>query len=103
MSFLDVILTAAAQLRVNPLRAFFTLLGIIVSVAFLVAVVAIIQGMNAYVQENIAGAVIGALVLGALNIGMGLMGIGIDYQFSIKALVLLGAVYVDVRGKNRDT
>ncbi len=31
-----------------------------VSVAFLVAVVAIIQGMNAYVTENVAGAVIGA-------------------------------------------
>jgi len=41
------------------LRSFFTLLGIIVSVGFLVAVVAIIQGMNAYVKENVAGAVIG--------------------------------------------
>jgi len=43
----------------SKLRSFFTLLGIIVSVAFLVAVVAIIQGMNAYVKENITGAVIG--------------------------------------------
>jgi putative multiple sugar transport system permease protein len=51
---------------------------------------------------TVAGAVIGALVLGILNIGMGLMGIGIDYQFAIKALVLLLAVFVDVRGKNRD-
>ena len=41
------------------LRSFFTLLGVIVSVAFLVAVVAIIQGMNAYVRENITSAVIG--------------------------------------------
>ena len=41
------------------LRSFFTLLGIIVSVGFLVAVVAIIQGMNAYVKENITGAMIG--------------------------------------------
>jgi putative multiple sugar transport system permease protein len=52
---------------------------------------------------TVAGAVIGALVLGVLNIGMGLMGIGIDYQFAIKALVLLGAVFVDVRGKNKDS
>jgi putative ABC transport system permease protein len=37
----------------------FTLLGIVVSVGFLVAVVAIIQGMNAYVKENIAEAMIG--------------------------------------------
>jgi putative ABC transport system permease protein len=55
----DVLGIAFAQIRGNPLRSFFTLLGIIVSVAFLVAVVAIIQGMNAYVRENIAGAVIG--------------------------------------------
>jgi putative ABC transport system permease protein len=60
MRFGDVIGIALAQIRGNPLRSFFTLLGIIVSVAFLVAVVAIIQGMNAYVRENIAGAVVGA-------------------------------------------
>ena len=52
---------AIGQIVANKLRSFFTLLGIIVSVAFLVAVVAIIQGMNAYVKENVAGAVIGAL------------------------------------------
>ena len=51
---------AASEIRVNPLRSFFTLLGIVVSVTFLVAVVAIIQGMNAYVSETIAGAVVGA-------------------------------------------
>jgi putative ABC transport system permease protein len=43
----------------SKLRSVFTLLGIIVSVAFLVVVVAIIQGMNAYVRENITGALIG--------------------------------------------
>ncbi|HEX6534125.1 MAG TPA: ABC transporter permease, partial [Gemmatimonadaceae bacterium] len=57
---LDVLQVALAQIRANKLRSFFTLLGIIVSVAFLVAVVAIIQGMNAYVRENIASAIIGA-------------------------------------------
>jgi putative ABC transport system permease protein len=58
--FADVIFSALAQIRANKLRSFFTLLGVIVSVTFLVAVVAIIQGMNAYVRENIAGAIIGA-------------------------------------------
>src|SRR3989442_11355107 len=43
----------------HKLRSFFTLLGIIVSVAFLVAVVAVIQGMNAYVRERLAGAILG--------------------------------------------
>src|SRR5262245_57774344 len=60
MRFQDVLRTALGQIRANKLRSFFTLLGIIVSVAFLVAVIAIIQGMNAYVKENIAGAIIGA-------------------------------------------
>ena len=55
----DVVTTAIDQIFANKLRSFFTLLGIIVSVAFLVAVVAIIQGMNAYVKDNIAGAVVG--------------------------------------------
>ena len=60
MRFIDVVLTAFTQIRANKLRSFFTLLGIIVSVAFLVAVIAIIQGMNAYVKENIANAMIGS-------------------------------------------
>jgi putative ABC transport system permease protein len=58
--FQDVLLTALTQIRANKLRSFFTLLGIIVSVAFLVAVIAIIQGMNAYVKENVAAAMIGS-------------------------------------------
>src|SRR3972149_1780545 len=49
----------AGAVRANEVRPPFTLLGIIVSVAFLVAVVAVIQGMNAYVKENIADALMG--------------------------------------------
>ena len=60
MRFADVLLTALGQIRANKLRSFFTLLGIIVSVGFLVAVIAIIQGMNAYVKENIADAMVGS-------------------------------------------
>ena len=59
MTFADVVFTALGQLSQNKLRSFFTLLGIIVSVTFLVAVVAIIQGMNSYVSNNLAGALIG--------------------------------------------
>ena len=59
MHFADVLYTAIAEIRANKLRSFFTLLGIIVSVAFLVAVVAVIQGMNSYVKNNIANSVIG--------------------------------------------
>ncbi|MEO7995884.1 MAG: ABC transporter permease [Gemmatimonadaceae bacterium] len=59
MRFADIIRVALVQLYVNPLRTLFTLLGMIVSVGFLVAVVAIIQGMNAYVTENITQAMVG--------------------------------------------
>ena len=60
MLFSDVFSTAFTQIKANPLRSFFTLVGIIVSVGFLVAVVAVIQGMNSYVTENIANAMVGS-------------------------------------------
>jgi putative ABC transport system permease protein len=60
MLLADVLRTALIQIRANKLRSFFTLLGIMVSVAFLIAVIAIIQGMNAYVKENVASAMIGS-------------------------------------------
>lgn len=50
---------------------------------------------------TVLGAVIGALVMGVLNNGMSLMGIGIDWQQAIKGLVLLGAVAFDVLNKNK--
>ena len=59
MPFLEAIRLALQAIAGAKLRSFFTLLGVIVSVGFLVAVVAIIQGMNAYVRENITDAVIG--------------------------------------------
>jgi putative ABC transport system permease protein len=59
MRITDLLSVAFGEIRANKLRSFFTLLGIIVSVAFLVAVVAVIQGMNAYVKENLAGAIVG--------------------------------------------
>src|SRR6202521_4178362 len=60
MPFSEAALLALQEAWNHKLRSFFTLLGIIVSVAFLVAVVAIIQGMNAYVRERIGGAIVGA-------------------------------------------
>lgn len=50
---------------------------------------------------TVFGAVIGALVMGVLNNGMSIMGIGIDWQQAIKGLVLLGAVAFDVLNKNK--
>ena len=48
-----------------------------------------------------ARAVIGAFIMGVMNNGMSILGIGIDYQQVIKGLVLLLAVIFDVYNKNR--
>ncbi|WP_269583247.1 multiple monosaccharide ABC transporter permease [Roseibium sp. Sym1] len=50
---------------------------------------------------TIIGAVVGAFLMGVLNNGMSIMGIGIDYQQMIKGLVLLAAVIFDVYNKNK--
>lgn len=50
---------------------------------------------------KIVGAIIGALVMGVLNNGMSIMGVGIDWQQSIKGLVLLIAVAFDVYTKSK--
>jgi len=59
MPLLEALRLALQAIWGAKLRSFFTLLGIIVSVGFLVVVVAVIQGMNAYVKENLTGAMIG--------------------------------------------
>jgi putative multiple sugar transport system permease protein len=62
-----------------------------------------VGGASAYGGVGtVAGTVIGALFFGLLNIGMGIMSIPIDYQFMVKALVLLIAVYFDVSSKGKD-
>lgn len=50
---------------------------------------------------KIVGAVIGAFIMGVMNNGMSIMGIGIDYQQVIKGLVLLAAVIFDVYNKQK--
>jgi len=50
---------------------------------------------------KVTGAVVGAFIMGVMNNGMSIMGIGIDYQQVIKGLVLLAAVLVDVLNKNK--
>ncbi len=52
---------------------------------------------------TIMGAIIGALVMGVLNNGMSIMGLGIDWQQAIKGLVLLVAVAVDVYTKSKSS
>ncbi|HEY4987539.1 MAG TPA: multiple monosaccharide ABC transporter permease [Bradyrhizobium sp.] len=61
-----------------------------------------IGGASAYGGVGrVGGAVIGAMIMGVMNNGMSILGIGIDYQQVIKGLVLLGAVCLDVYNKKR--
>jgi putative multiple sugar transport system permease protein len=50
---------------------------------------------------KIVGVVVGALIMGVMNNGMSILGIGIDYQQVIKGLVLLAAVIFDVYNKSK--
>ena len=50
---------------------------------------------------KVLGAVIGAFVMGVMNNGMSILGVGIDYQQVIKGMVLLAAVVIDVYNKNK--
>ena len=50
---------------------------------------------------TVVGAVVGAFIMGVMNNGMSILGIGIDYQQVIKGLVLLAAVIFDVMNKKK--
>ncbi|OIQ67904.1 xylose transport system permease protein XylH [mine drainage metagenome] len=50
---------------------------------------------------KVLGAVIGTFIMGVMNNGMSIMGIGIDWQQVIKGLVLLAAVFFDVYNKKK--
>ncbi|MFY9283492.1 MAG: hypothetical protein WAO56_05195 [Miniphocaeibacter sp.] len=50
---------------------------------------------------TIIGAIIGGLVMGILNNGMSIMGIGIDWQQAIKGMVLLVAVAFDIISRKK--
>jgi putative multiple sugar transport system permease protein len=49
----------------------------------------------------VAGAVIGAFIMGVMNNGMSIMGVNIDWQQMIKGVVLLAAVFFDLYNKKR--
>jgi len=51
---------------------------------------------------KIIGAVIGAFIVGVMNNGMSILGVGIDMQQVIKGIVLLAAVCLDVYYKRKN-
>ena len=60
MPFHEAIRLALQQIRVQKLKSFFTLLGVMIGVMFLIAVVSIVTGMGKYMEEDFAGRLLGA-------------------------------------------
>lgn len=59
MNLLEAVGTALRMIRAHKLRAFFTVLGTMMGVTFLIAVVTLITGMDAYMKEDFAGKIYG--------------------------------------------
>ncbi len=55
MPFIDAIRLALQQIWVQKLKSFFTLLGVMIGVTFLIAVVSIVGGMSRYMTEQLVG------------------------------------------------
>lgn len=61
-----------------------------------------IGGASAYGGTGtVPGVIIGATLMGVINLGMNIMGVDANYQKVVKGLVLLAAVIFDVVSKNR--
>ena len=52
-------------------------------------------------RGTILGALLGAALMGSLNNGMSLLGVGTAFQYTAGGLVLLVAVAIDVVGRRR--
>jgi putative ABC transport system permease protein len=59
MPFVEAVWLALAQIRVQKLKSFFTLLGVCIGVMFLIAVISIVQGMSNYMQNEFAAKLLG--------------------------------------------
>ena len=63
----------------------------------------VVGGVSAYGGAGrIFGMVIGATLIGVINLGMSLMNIDANYQKVVKGVVLLAAVAFDILSKNRE-
>ena len=61
-----------------------------------------IGGASAYGGiGTIPGVIVGAVLMGIINLGMSIMGVDANYQKVVKGLVLLGAVIFDVCSKRQ--
>jgi len=59
VTFVESVRLALATLRVQKLKSFFTLAGVMIGVMFLITVVSIVEGMSRYVEEDFAARLLG--------------------------------------------
>ncbi|MGH7559423.1 MAG: ABC transporter permease [Gemmatimonadales bacterium] len=59
MQFLDAVWMALRTIRTQKLKSFFSLVGVLIGVTFLIAVVSIVQGMNVYMEDQFANRLVG--------------------------------------------
>ena len=58
MPLLEAIRLALAQIRVQKLKSFFTLIGVAIGVMFLIAIVSIVEGVGRYMEDDLVGKLI---------------------------------------------
>jgi putative ABC transport system permease protein len=59
LPLLEAVRLALQTIRVQKLKSFFTLIGVMIGVMFLIAVVSIVEGMSDYVENDFAAKIIG--------------------------------------------
>jgi len=59
MPWLEAVRLALHTIRAQKLKSFFSLIGVVIGVTFLIAVVSIVQGMNVYMEDQFANRLIG--------------------------------------------
>ncbi|MDH5589419.1 MAG: ABC transporter permease [Gemmatimonadota bacterium] len=59
MNFWEGVVLAMQQIRAQKLKSFFSLLGVIMGVMFLLVVVTVVEGMDRYIREDFTSAVFG--------------------------------------------
>ena len=58
MPLFEAIRLALAQIRVQKLKSFFTLIGVAIGVMFLIAIVSIVEGVGRYMEDDLIGKLI---------------------------------------------
>ena len=59
MPLFEAVRMALRTIVAQKLKSFFSLIGVLIGVTFLIAVVSIVQGMNVYMEDQFANRLIG--------------------------------------------